>query len=271
MTTGEQWAAGELDALRADRFHPRAWRRFLSASFARSAEARQARPDLVRQARIWSAAGLGAGLAICATSRLPAPRPSRFALWWLATVTMLDWHLGMLEGPDGEPRERLCAADALTLTRISLVPFLAAHADPDRASAPAFTGMLALAGCSDMLDGVLARRSGPTRLGRDLDTVADALTSAAAAHAARRAGWLPAGAARLATVRSALPVAIVTATYFRTGRRPARHAFGATRRLAPVLLGGLAVSPFSSSAGSALTRAASIGSLALAWNTRSTT
>jgi phosphatidylglycerophosphate synthase len=183
---------------------------------------------------------------------------------------MLDWHLGMVEGPNGEPRDRLSAADAVTLSRIALVPFLAAQGDPEQASVPTYTALLALAGASDALDGVLARRVGPTRLGRDLDTVADALTGAVAARAARRAGWLPTGASRLAAARSVIPVAVVAASYFRTGRRPAGDAVGATRRLAPALLAGLAIAPFSRLTGAGLTSAASIGSLALAWHTRST-
>ena len=270
MTTGEQWAAAELDELRAGRFHPCAWQRFLSASLERATETRRARPELARQARIWSAAGLVAGLAVCASRRFPAPRPSRFALWWLATTAMLDWHLGMVEGPEGEQRDRLSAADALTLTRIGLVPFVAAQGHPERASAPAFTALLVFAGGSDALDGVLARRAGPTRLGRDVDTIADALTRLTAVRVAWRAGWLPAPAARLAAARHGIPVAVVAAGYFRTGRRPDTDAFEVARGLIPVLFGGLALAPFSPRTGAALTGTASIGSLALAWLTRST-
>jgi hypothetical protein len=163
MTTGERWAAAELHESRAGRFRTRAWQRFLSAAFGRATETRHARPELARQARIWSAAGLSTGIAVCAWPPFPAPRASRFALWWLATAAMLDWHLGMVEGPDGEHRDRLSAADALTLTRIALVPFLAAQGDPERASARTFTVQLVLAGASDALDGVLARRADPAR------------------------------------------------------------------------------------------------------------
>jgi phosphatidylglycerophosphate synthase len=267
MTDGERWAAAELDSLRAARFRPLAWSRFLGASFRRATETRKARPELARQARTWSATGLIAGIAVCASPRLPAPRTSRFALWWLAASAMLDWHLGMVEGPEGEQRDRLTSADALTLLRIWSVPFTAAATRDERG----FAALIAAAGATDALDGVLARRAGITRLGRDLDTIADAVTSAAAARAARRAGWLPAGASRLATARSAVPVAVVAAAFFRTGQRPATDAFGATRRLAPIFLSGLAAAPFTPRTGAALTNVASIGSLVLAWHTRSTT
>lgn len=176
---------------------------------------------------------------------------------------MLDWHLGMVEGPKGEDRERLTAADAVTLTRLWSAPILAAQDQPTRDSRRVFAALIATAAASDVLDGPLARRAGSTRLGGDLDTIADAVTLASAARAARRAGWLPTGAARLVAVRSSLPVAVVAATYFRTGQRPASDCFGATRRLAPVLLGGLAAAPFSARAGATLTSAASLASLAL--------
>jgi phosphatidylglycerophosphate synthase len=120
------------------------------------------------------------------------------------------------------------------------------------------------AAITDGLDGLLARRAGATRLGRDLDPVADALTAVAAAGAARRAGWVSTGAAGLLLARTAAPVAVVAATYFRTGTRPPTDAFRATRHLSPALIAGLALAPFTRRAGSALTSAASIASLALA-------
>ena len=266
MTSGEQWAAEELDALRADRYGPRAWTRFLRASFRRAADVRRARPELARQARAWSAVGLVSGVAAStAASRrsLAATRPGRFALWWLATAAMLEWHLGMVEGPGGGPRERLTAADALTLQRLWSVPLLAAQGDPRRGSGPAFTALIASAAASDALDGALARRAGPSRLGRDLDKVADALVVGVAARAASRAGWLSPRAARLALLRSALPVAYSAGSYFRTGRRPIVDSLGPGRLLAPALLGGLAAAPFSPRAGATLVSTASVASLAL--------
>jgi phosphatidylglycerophosphate synthase len=266
MTAGERWASEQLGELRAGRFGPRAWTRFLAVSLRRAADTRKARTRLARQARGWSTVGFAGALAVSTwapRAHIPAPSARRFALWWLATCAMLDWHLGMVEGPNGEDRERLSTADALTLLRLWSVPLLAAQDDPARRSRPMFTGLIAAAAGGDALDGALARRLGPTRLGSDLDKAADALTIAAASSAARRAGWLPLGAARLLALRGALPVAAVAATYFRTGQRPAIDTFGASRRLAPALLGGLAATPFFPSAGAALTSVASLASLAL--------
>ncbi len=266
MTDGEQWAAEQLDALRSDRFVPMAWARFLGASFRRAAENRRARPQLARQARTWSVVGVSADLAIrtCARkARVPAPRHRSFLLWWLSVCAMLDWHLGMVEGSDGERRERLSAADALTLLRLWLVPLLASQGNRERRSGPAFAVLIASAAGTDALDGTLARRAGTTRFGRDLDTLADALVTAAAARGAARAGWLPRGVARLAVIRSAAPAAYATGIYFRTGRRSVVDSLGSSRQLAPALLGGLAAAPFSRRAGAALTTGASAMSLGL--------
>ena len=93
---------------------------------------------------------------------------------------MLDWHLGMVETEDGEPRN-LGLADALTLGRAWLVPLAW--------DAPAPLVCLAAA-ATDTLDGPAARRAGPTRAGRDLEGLVDACFAVAALRGARRRGWL---------------------------------------------------------------------------------
>ena len=75
---------------------------------------------------------------------------------WAVTMAMLDWHLGMLETPDGRPRN-LGAADAATLLRAWLVPAVADDPSPL---------INAVGFATDVLDGQLARASEPTRLGR---------------------------------------------------------------------------------------------------------
>lgn len=258
---GERWAAEELRALRSDGFMPRACVRFLSASFQRAALTRHERPDLSRQSRTWAARGLVAGMAACMgahRANITAPAPLTWALWWLSTAAMLDWHLGMVEGAAGEHRSRLSPADAATLLRLAFVPFIAAQT-ARRRDAMAFTSLLATAAATDLADGALARRYGATRLGRDLDTMADVLVGWAGVRAARRAGWIAPGPARLALARHALPVAVITLGYLRNGQRPPRVASGATRWTAPALLGGLGISP---AAPRAADRLITIGSLA---------
>jgi hypothetical protein len=78
---------------------------------------------------------------------------------------MVDWHLGMVEAPDGRARG-LAAADALTLARLWAAPIVRRRPSAWLVGA----GM-----ATDMVDGALARRAGPTRLGRDFDSTADTL------------------------------------------------------------------------------------------------
>jgi hypothetical protein len=260
MTPGERWASEELRALRAAGFRPRAWQRFLEASFDRAADSRRAYPALTRQARAWSGTALLAGHAARRAARsrgLAAPSAPAWTAWSLTGAAMLDWHLGMLEGPHGERRDRLRAADALTLSRCWLAPFVAATT----AGAP-FSTLIAAAGATDYLDGRLARRSGPTRLGRDLDTIADVAVKLAAARAARRAGWLTPDTTCLLAGCQLAGVTAVAGAYFRTGRSPAGVA--AARWVAPPLLGGVALAPHAPGAANRLVRAASLATLIIA-------
>jgi hypothetical protein len=153
LTEGELWSRELLDRLRAERFTPGAWRRFFGDGFRRARVTRARRPALVAQSRAWGLAGTLAAV----------PFGPRAAASWLAWWAMVDWHLGMVETSDGRGR-RLAAADALTLARLWAVPVVRRHPEP----------WLVAAGMgTDLLDGLLARRAGPTRLGRDFDSTAD--------------------------------------------------------------------------------------------------
>ncbi len=237
LTEGERWTADALLDLRRRRYSPRAWRRFVRASLQRSEESRRARPELALQARRWgvtgAAAWLAAGRLADSRTEVSVPRGPGL-LWWLSVWRMLDWHLGMAEGGDGVARERLSQADALTLARFWLVPLLPAL----RRSHRGLPALILAGGLTDWLDGVLARRAGRTRLGRDLDTMADLAflgVAAASAHAARRLS--PLGAWSLG-LRYTLGVGLSVAAVFGRARRPAIRArpIGATLRV-----GGLAL------------------------------
>ncbi|MBA2505519.1 MAG: hypothetical protein H0V29_06180, partial [Thermoleophilaceae bacterium] len=146
MTEGERWARDRLAELERAGFAPRAIADFLMASQRRANETRRERPDLARQARRWTAVG-AAAYAFTSPPRKPALAA------WAAVALMLDWHLGMVETEDGEPRP-LGPADAATLARAWFIPFAA------RAPTPA---LIAAAAATDVLDGRLARASAPTR------------------------------------------------------------------------------------------------------------
>ena len=204
LSEGERWTRLALDRLRARRFSPLAVLEFLAASFARARRVRGRRPELVAQSRRYGAVGLAAS----------APLGPRAAIRWLLWWAMLDWHLGMVENDDGAGRRAraLGAADALTLTRLWAAPLARRTAHP---------ALIAIASASDVADGLLARRSAPTRLGGDLDRAADA----AFFHAAVR-GLVARGALRpwILAVEGAHLVVVVGAgvvSYLGASERPA--------------------------------------------------
>jgi hypothetical protein len=231
LTDGERWTAEALGALRAERYRPSAWAWFIRDSLWRSRATRRARPRLARQARRWGAVGAAAWLASCRLARgrpTVRLRPLRGLAWWFAVWRMLDWHLGMAEGGDGRPRPHLSPADAVTLARLWLVPV----AIGVRRSPRGLPAVIVLGALTDALDGALARRRGRTRLGRDLDTIADLCFLTTAGFAARAAGRLPRPGVWALGMRHAAGVALATGAAFGRARRPAiraRPAGGALR------------------------------------------
>jgi phosphatidylglycerophosphate synthase len=223
LTDGERWTAEALLELRRGGYRPRAWLRFLRSSLERSRDTRRTRPLLARQGRRWGACGAVAWVVACRAGRQAEGielRPLAGLAWWAVVWQMLDWHLGMAEGGDGQPRERLSLADAVTLARFWLVPAVPAVAR----SSTGLPMVIAIGGTTDWLDGVLARRHGRTRLGRDLDTTADLAFLAAGAISARGAGRItPLGFEALAG-RYAIGVVLSLAAVFGRARRPAIRA-----------------------------------------------
>ncbi|MDQ6777502.1 MAG: CDP-alcohol phosphatidyltransferase family protein [Actinomycetota bacterium] len=268
-TEGERWASAELTSLRLSRYGLPAWVRFLAASFRRAAATRRARRPLARQAVRWSAASAITTSVLRRTVACRAGRPLStrgLAAWWLALVLMLDWHLGMVEGIDGQPREKLSLADALTLSRAAAAPF-AASAPPDT---PLYLTLLAFAGVTDLLDGRLARRRGPTRFGRDFDALADLAFREAALRGARRAGWLSPGPIRVLAARQTLLVCGSAWSWFGHAQRPPLDETRLARWDAPPLIAGLALAALGRRRAGAIliTVAAIVGGAALLRTTR---
>ncbi len=137
------------------RLASRAWVDFLWAAQARANLTRRQRPALARQEARWM---LGAAADWLVLARL-LPRSQiaavrgRGLVWWAGCAVMLDWHLGMLETPEGRAVE-LGAADALTLLRAWLVPAIASRAEPT---------LLLLGALSGLADGRVARATRRTR------------------------------------------------------------------------------------------------------------
>ena len=204
--------------------------RFLLASQRRANEQRAARPQTARRMRGWIATGAAAWAALALAGREPyRRRRGAFAAWWSLTALMLDWHLGMLESEEGEPRN-LAAADACTLVRVWLVP---AAADAPR------PWICAVALATDGLDGRLARAATPTRLGRDLEGLADLAFAAAALRGARRRGWLGRAAASAELARIGAGLGYTLLVWLGTARAPDPHVLHAARMTTPLRAGGL--------------------------------
>ena len=224
MTEGERWARDALADLRGARFAPAAVARFLVASQRRANANRARRPALARQARAWTAAGAAAW----ALPPLRRRAPTGLA-WWGLTALMLDWHLGMVETAEGEPRP-LGPADACTLLRAWLAPLAAESAGP----------LVCAAGfATDGLDGVLARRGRPTRAGRDLEGLVDVAFAAAALRGAVRSGGLGRAPGAAEATRMACGVTLTWASYVGAARRPDPALARAARATTPLRMAGI--------------------------------
>jgi hypothetical protein len=193
-TEGERWSGELLDRLRADRFAAGAWLRFFADGARRARATRARRPEIARQSRRWGATGAAAAL----------PFGPRAVAWWACWWAMLDWHLGMAETAEGRDRP-LAAHDALTLARLWAAPVVRRHPLP---------WLVAAGMATDALDGPLARRSGPTRLGRDFDSTADTAFLAAALRGAVEQRGLDPRLPRLEWARLAVGAAVTLGHYF---------------------------------------------------------
>ena len=142
---------------------------------------------------------------------------------------MLDWHLGMVESEDGEPRP-LGPADALTMARVWLAPIALDGPSPL---------VVAVAGATDVLDGRVARATQTTRIGRDLEGLADTAFSTFALVGALRGGRLSPAAGRAELVRLGVGFAYAFAVWFGTAARPDARVLRAARLTTPVRAGGL--------------------------------
>jgi hypothetical protein len=204
--------------------------RFLAASQRRTNAERRARPETARRMRRWMGAGAGVWAALALAGQQPfRSRAGAFAAWWALTWLMLDWHIGMVETEDGRVRN-LGPADACTLVRVWLVP--AAMDTP----AP---WMCVLAFATDGLDGRLARASEPTRIGRDLEGLADWAFAAAALRGAVRSGRLGRGAGRSELARLGIGLGYALYIWFGSATAPDPRVLHAARVTTPVRAAGL--------------------------------
>jgi phosphatidylglycerophosphate synthase len=213
LTEGERWSRELLDRLRQERFTGSAWRRFFADGFGRSRLIRAQRPELARQSRRWGVAGLVAAV----------PFGPGTVAWWALWWAMVDWHLGMVETSAGHERQ-LSAADALTLGRLWATPIVRRHPEP---------WLVAAGMATDLVDGALARRAGPTRLGRDFDSTADTLFLDAALRGAAERHGLDLRLLELERARLVVGAAVTLGSYLGASQpAPQQHNRGPAAVLA---------------------------------------
>lgn len=254
MIESERWARELLGELRAGRFTPRAWHRFFRRSFERARERRRERRREHRQAL-----GLGAlGLAVWIGVGLAGEPTLAVAgcLWWISIVLMLDWHLGMLERPDGRPLGSIGAPNVFSLVRLGAVPVLPVLGP--NALAAAVAGL----GATNVLDGWLSRRRDEvTRLGFWLDGVADTLVLSTAAIVLASDGRIAAWAAALVLLRFVAPAIGLAVSYFWRLEGPPEHLVRG-RILGVVLWLGLVVAALGEDVATPLVAVGALGGLA---------
>ncbi|MGI8422014.1 MAG: CDP-alcohol phosphatidyltransferase family protein [Gaiellaceae bacterium] len=255
MTTeGEAWAAGALAELRSRRYRPLAWIDFLGSSFRRARESVDGRGYERRQELALAVAGAAVWLGVALLGRPCLALAG--VIWWALVLTMVDWHLGMLEDAQGRRQRGLGLANLLSIVRAGVVPAL-----PVLPSALLAT-VLIPAGVADGIDGRIARARGEeTRLGLWLDGGVDGFVLGAAAIGAARHGVLPVWAAALVLGRHAVQWLLVTLAFFLHAEAPAREGFVSGKVPGLVLFTGLALAALHVPGGTALVVLGALGGL----------
>jgi phosphatidylglycerophosphate synthase len=220
VTDGERWTRDALAELRAAGFRPRAWRRFVGASFDRAQEQRAAS----RSARSELGALTGSGLlawAIVAVGGHPTLALVG-AIWVAALGLMVDWHLGMLETPDGRRLHSLGIANLLTIGRGAVLPLVLVL------DADGLVVALVALGLLDVADGAVARaRDERTRLGAWLDGSIDTLAVLGLVVGAARVDAVSPWLVALVLGRLATPWVAIGLRSFRDAAPPAAHTIRA--------------------------------------------
>lgn len=190
-----------LDEVARDHYGLRAWRTFLSRSWARSLKDIRMCPARTRSFWWWVVVVAAIGVSIILlTLWLQIPEQALIALllwlpWYAGAVFFLLTHLGMVDNSDGLPHQSLLLPNGLSFIRLALAPLvlwpcLQVPAHP--VTGPIFTIFLAALTLSDLMDGWLARRLNLcTRLGRMLDVLADLALLAFLAVGLYLAGAIP--------------------------------------------------------------------------------
>lgn len=214
---------GLLADLRASKYRPEGWLRFLGRSWRRSRATAAAHPALVASWAATTGALVAGDAAVLALEALLSDRATArralpgVALCLAAQQFDVYVHLGMnapvrgasLYGALGLPT-------GLTLTRQAIAGLLWGHLLTGRPVAPPYAlAALAVAGATDVADGALARRLGHTTyLGQYLDGEADLSFWVALALTLSARGLLPRWLVAMLLARWGVPFVFAAARYF---------------------------------------------------------
>ena len=252
---GETWTTEVLGALRAARFRPVAWIRFLACSFERAAEARSRRRREHLQLLLVGGAGVAGWAAVGAVGHVWLALAG--AAWVALLVAMVDWHLGMLEDDTGRALRGIGLPNWLAVARGGVVPLLVVLP-------PVWlVVVLVPAGLGDVVDGRLARARGETsRMGIWLDGGIDAFVLGAAAIGAARDGLVPWWAAALVLFRHSVQWAVLVAAFFVRAEPPPREGFVPAKLPGLVLFAGLVLAVLGVGFGVVLVVLGAVGGIA---------
>lgn len=195
-----------LRELRQQRYVPAAWWRYLRRAAAQVRGQLIASPGAVRSVWVLALAYFALAFLAAVALALSDDRQLAYAFFLATGLTLLPvfvlltLHLDLLRDPDGYRLSALNAPIALTLLRALLVPGLVLTLVRHRFGYAC--GAFALAACTDVLDGWLARRLNQvTRLGTVLDLVVDIVFNVAMFVGLAGAGLLPPWVLALAVLR----------------------------------------------------------------------
>lgn len=219
-----------LRDLRDEHFYPRAWRNFLARSWERSVNDARAYPALV-----WSTVVSTVGLALVsavwlALASMVATRSQVVIMLVVAGCGLVlqqgfVWlHLGMVEPLHGGPHlQRIGVANNLTLVRMLAGWLLLAVAVSGIASRSLLLSIFLMGALVDGIDGSVARIfEQPTRLGRMLDAIADALLFCVGATVFADQEIIPLWFAVIVYLRFLAPLIWAIVSYF-FALRPVRY------------------------------------------------
>lgn len=254
MTDGERWTRDVLRDLRTHGYRPGAWRTFITASLDRARTDRRSHPREHRQIILVGSLGACAWLTLLSWSPVVA---SIGLAWWIAVVTMLDWHVGMLQHPEGRPLGGLGLPNLLSLARLGAVPILF------ELPSVGISVAIAIAASTDIADGWVARaRQRVSRLGRWLDGAADGAVLVCAACVLTARDVLPVWATALVVLRHAAQWSAVAIGFFVRGSAPRRDQVVSARAAGGCIVAGIAMTPLVRDIGIALILLGAAGGIA---------